>query len=102
VHIGVGKTCLALRFVGENFQKSFKVTVGYTLLPFALRWIHGPHLMLSCFPRIDFKVKEFTVDGKPVKVQIWDTAGQERFRSVATSELPIALSVDMTRLIMFA
>ncbi|GAB5364124.1 hypothetical protein AAMO2058_000942100 [Amorphochlora amoebiformis] len=59
---GVGKTCLALRFVGEKFQKSFKVTVG-----------------------IDFKVKEFYVDGKPVKVQIWDTAGQERFRSVATS-----------------
>mmetsp|Transcript_12203 Transcript_12203/g.17006 ORF Transcript_12203/g.17006 Transcript_12203/m.17006 type:complete len:218 (-) Transcript_12203:100-753(-) len=59
---GVGKTCLALRFVGEAFQKSFKVTVG-----------------------IDFKVKEFIVDGKPVKVQIWDTAGQERFRSVATN-----------------
>uniref|UniRef100_A0A7S2THI8 Uncharacterized protein n=1 Tax=Lotharella oceanica TaxID=641309 RepID=A0A7S2THI8_9EUKA len=59
---GVGKTCLALRFVGEKFQKSFKVTVG-----------------------IDFKVKEFNVDGKPVKVQIWDTAGQERFRSVATN-----------------
>mmetsp|Transcript_20561 Transcript_20561/g.36530 ORF Transcript_20561/g.36530 Transcript_20561/m.36530 type:complete len:217 (-) Transcript_20561:334-984(-) len=59
---GVGKTCLALRFVGETFQKSFKVTVG-----------------------IDFKVKEFEVDNKPVKVQIWDTAGQERFRSVATN-----------------
>mmetsp|Transcript_4840 Transcript_4840/g.6391 ORF Transcript_4840/g.6391 Transcript_4840/m.6391 type:complete len:217 (+) Transcript_4840:193-843(+) len=59
---GVGKTCLALRFVGEAFQKSFKVTVG-----------------------IDFKVKEFEVDGKSVKVQIWDTAGQERFRSVATN-----------------
>mmetsp|Transcript_32618 Transcript_32618/g.79359 ORF Transcript_32618/g.79359 Transcript_32618/m.79359 type:complete len:215 (-) Transcript_32618:552-1196(-) len=59
---GVGKTCLALRFVGEKFQKSFKVTVG-----------------------IDFKVKEFNVDGKSVKVQIWDTAGQERFRSVATN-----------------
>ncbi len=48
--------------MGEAFKKSFKVTVG-----------------------IDFKVKEFVVDGKPVKVQIWDTAGQERFRSVATN-----------------
>jgi small GTP-binding protein len=32
--------------------------------------------------RIDFKVRNVTIDGKHFKVQVWDTAGQERFRSI--------------------
>ena len=55
----VGKTSLLLRFSEDFFQKSHMPTIG-----------------------IDFKMKNVTVDGKTVKMQIWDTAGQERFRTI--------------------
>lgn len=49
----VGKTCLLLRYASDSFQTTFITTIG-----------------------IDFKTKNISVDGKPVRLQIWDTAGQ--------------------------
>jgi len=57
---GVGKTCLGLRFVKDQFVTYTASTIGASFL-----------------------VKELTVDKQKVSLQIWDTAGQERFRSMA-------------------
>jgi len=59
---GVGKTCLLLRFVDNEFSEFHMATVG-----------------------VDFKIKTITIDDRPVKLQIWDTAGQERFRTLTES-----------------
>jgi len=57
---GVGKTCLGLRFVKDQFVTYTASTIGASFL-----------------------VKELTIDKQKVSLQIWDTAGQERFRSMA-------------------
>ncbi|KAL1496750.1 hypothetical protein AB1Y20_014340 [Prymnesium parvum] len=57
---GVGKTCLGLRFVKDQFVTYTASTIGASFL-----------------------VKEVAVDKQKVSLQIWDTAGQERFRSMA-------------------
>ena len=62
LRIGVGKTCLLLRYANESFSPTFITTIG-----------------------IDFKIKNIILDGKRIKLQIWDTAGQERFRTITTS-----------------
>nr|GMC59089.1 ras-related protein RABE1c-like [Ipomoea batatas] len=59
--IGVGKSCLLLRFSDGSFTTSFITTIG-----------------------IDFKIRTIELDGKRIKLQIWDTAGQERFRTITT------------------
>mmetsp|Transcript_40593 Transcript_40593/g.72169 ORF Transcript_40593/g.72169 Transcript_40593/m.72169 type:complete len:207 (+) Transcript_40593:108-728(+) len=59
---GVGKTCLLLRYANAAFSQTFITTIG-----------------------IDFKIKNISLDGKRIKLQIWDTAGQERFRTITTS-----------------
>ncbi|KAJ3254504.1 GTP-binding protein [Boothiomyces macroporosus] len=60
--IGVGKSCLLLRFSDDSFTPSFITTIG-----------------------IDFKIRTIDLDGKRIKLQIWDTAGQERFRTITTA-----------------
>jgi Ras-related protein Rab-8A len=60
--LGVGKTCLLLRYANDSFSPTFITTIG-----------------------IDFKIKNIQLDGKRIKLQIWDTAGQERFRTITTS-----------------
>jgi Ras-related protein Rab-8A len=60
--LGVGKTCLLLRYANDSFSPTFITTIG-----------------------IDFKIKNIELDGKRIKLQIWDTAGQERFRTITTS-----------------
>ena len=60
--LGVGKTCLLLRYASESFSPTFITTIG-----------------------IDFKIKNIQLHGKRIKLQIWDTAGQERFRTITTS-----------------
>jgi Ras-related protein Rab-8A len=60
--IGVGKSCLLLRYSDDSFTSSFITTIG-----------------------IDFKIKSILVDESKVKLQIWDTAGQERFRTITTA-----------------
>ena len=56
---GVGKTSLMGRWTEDTFNPNIVGTMG-----------------------VDFKMKQITVDGMPVHVQVWDTAGQERFRKV--------------------
>jgi small GTP-binding protein len=57
---GVGKTCIACRFVKNQFAPYIASTIGASFL-----------------------VKQVAVNGQKVTLQIWDTAGQERFRSMA-------------------
>jgi len=57
---GVGKTCLGLRFVKDQFVTYTASTIGASFL-----------------------VKELIFNNQKVTMQIWDTAGQERFRSMA-------------------
>ena len=50
---------------------------------------------------VDFKLKNLTLDGKKVKLQIWDTAGQETYRALARSFYRnanvVILMYDLTR-----
>jgi Ras-related protein Rab-8A len=65
--VGVGKSCLLLRFCDDSFNPTFITTIG-----------------------IDFKIRTIDLDGKRIKLQIWDTAGQERFRTITTGEFSSA------------
>jgi len=60
--IGVGKSCLLLRFADDTYSESYISTIG-----------------------VDFKIRTIEHDGKTIKLQIWDTAGQERFRTITSS-----------------
>ena len=60
--LGVGKSCLLLRYSDDSFTSSFITTIG-----------------------IDFKIKSISIGDSKVKLQIWDTAGQERFRTITTA-----------------
>lgn len=75
--LGVGKSCLLLRFCDDSFTPSFITTIG-----------------------IDFKIRLVDLDGKKIKIQIWDTAGQERFRTITTAyyrgAMGIMLVYDVT------
>ncbi|KAJ6226236.1 ras-related protein rab-5c [Anaeramoeba flamelloides] len=57
---GVGKSCLVLRFVRNEFFDNREPTIGASYL-----------------------TKSLTVSEKEIKLQIWDTAGQERYQSLA-------------------
>jgi len=60
---GVGKSCLLVRWVDNDFfTEDDKYTIG-----------------------VDYKFKSVSVKDKNVKLQIYDTAGQERFRTVTAS-----------------
>ena len=59
---GVGKTCLGLRFVKDQFVTYTASTIGASFL-----------------------VKELVFNNQKVTLQIWDTAGQERFRTITSS-----------------
>ena len=59
---GVGKSCIILRYIENNFSTNLRNSIG-----------------------VDFKLKNIELDNKKIKLQIWDTAGQERFRTITTS-----------------
>jgi len=59
---GVGKSSLILRFADNAFSDMYISTVG-----------------------VDFKIRDFSIDGEKILLQIWDTAGQERFRTITAS-----------------
>lgn len=59
---GVGKSCMLLRFVDQQYNETYISTIG-----------------------VDFRIKTVEIDGRKVKLQIWDTAGQERFRTITSS-----------------
>ena len=58
----VGKTSLITRFMYDEFEESYKATVG-----------------------IDFLSKTMYLDDRNIRLQLWDTAGQERFQSLIPS-----------------
>ncbi|CAD5110718.1 DgyrCDS91 [Dimorphilus gyrociliatus] len=57
---GVGKSCLAHRFVQDSFNSRAESTIGAAFL-----------------------TRVIVVDDTQFKLQIWDTAGQEKYRSLA-------------------
>ena len=59
---GVGKSCIILRYIENNFSTNLMNSIG-----------------------VDFKLKNIEIDNKKIKLQIGDTAGQERFRTITTS-----------------
>jgi len=56
----VGKTCVTIRFVKDEFFEFQEPTIGAAFL-----------------------TQTITIDNTTVKFEIWDTAGQERYRSLA-------------------
>jgi len=64
ISLGVGKSCLLMRFADDSFTEAFVSTIG-----------------------VDFRTRVVqTRKGEPVKLQIWDTAGQERFRTITAGD----------------
>jgi small GTP-binding protein len=57
---GVGKTCIAERFIHDHYSPYTSNTIGAT-----------------------FFTKTVNIDGNAIKLDIWDTAGQERYHSLA-------------------
>ena len=60
--LGVGKSCVILRYVEGDFPGNIMSSIG-----------------------VDFKTKKIDVDDRLIKMQIWDTAGHEKFRTITTS-----------------
>lgn len=59
---GVGKSSFLMRFAEDVFTDSYIATIG-----------------------VDFKIKNVTMRGKPLRLMIWDTAGPERFRAITSA-----------------
>ena len=57
---GVGKSCIVLRFVRDEYSEGQETTIGAAFL-----------------------TKTLFLEDCTVKVELWDTAGQERYRSLA-------------------
>jgi len=74
---GVGKSCLLMRYVENEFSEFHLATIG-----------------------IDFKVKMIELDDQKIKLQIWDSAGQERFKTITKTyfrgAMGIVLAYDCT------
>ena len=60
--LGVGKSCVILRYVEGDFPGNIMSSIG-----------------------VDFKTKKIDLDDRLIKMQIWDTAGHEKFRTITTS-----------------
>ena len=60
--LGVGKSCVILRYVEGDFPGNIMSSIG-----------------------VDFKTKQIEFDDRLIKLQIWDTAGHEKFRTITTS-----------------
>ena len=58
----IGKTSMISRYTSNTFKLEYLSTIG-----------------------IDFQVKNLTLNGKNIKLQIWDTAGQERYKNITKS-----------------
>ena len=75
----VGKTCLAQRFIGQEFKDIKLSTIGQ-----------------ECF------IKIVNINNHEIKIKIWDTAGQERYRSIAISSIRnangVLLVYDITKM----
>ena len=60
--LGVGKSCVILRYIEDDFPLNIMSSIG-----------------------VDFKSKQIEIDDHLIKMQIWDTAGHEKFRTITTS-----------------
>ena len=60
--LGVGKSCVILRYVEGDFPGNIMSSIG-----------------------VYFKTKQIELDEHSIKMQIWDTAGHEKFRTITTS-----------------
>ena len=60
--VGVGKSSLMMRYVGEDYKDCTTGTVG-----------------------LDFRIRTIVLQGIRVRLQIWDTAGHERYRQLTTT-----------------
>ena len=58
--MGVGKTCISVRYYSGRFSDANEPTIGGS-----------------------FMMKDVELDQHTVKFEMWDTAGQERYRSLA-------------------
>lgn len=58
--MGVGKTCISIRYYSGKFSEAHEPTIGGS-----------------------FMTKDIELDEHIVKFEMWDTAGQERYRSLA-------------------
>lgn len=58
----VGKTSLLNRFINNQFESSYKMTMG-----------------------VDLLTKQIDLDGKEVNLNLWDVGGQERFKFMRQS-----------------
>ncbi len=56
----VGKSCVATRYINNNFYEFQEPTIGAAFL-----------------------AKKLNINNKKIKIELWDTAGQERYRSLA-------------------
>ena len=56
---GVGKTCILLRYVKNNFSEKYQATLG-----------------------VSFDTKTLNISDQVIKLQLWDTAGSEAFKAV--------------------
>ena len=83
IHLGVGKSCILLRFIHHEFRNNHEVTIG-----------------------IEFGSKIIQIEDVAIKLQVWDTAGQESFRSVTRAYYRSAISAflvfDITRFVSLA
>lgn len=82
----VGKSCLVVRFVRDEFFEFQEPTIGgktqSTLLCDISMTIYLP-FWICLYLIAAFLTQTVTLDDATVKFEIWDTAGQERYRSLA-------------------
>lgn len=75
----VGKSCLVVRFVRDEFFEFQEPTIGGKS---SLSFI-GNRINVENYDLAAFLTQTVTLDDATVKFEIWDTAGQERYRSLA-------------------
>jgi len=66
----VGKSCLVVRFVRDEFFEFQEPTIGGT---------NNDILIRECFIVAAFLTQSVPIEGATVKFEIWDTAGQGTF-----------------------
>ncbi|XP_012082471.1 ras-related protein RABC2a [Jatropha curcas] len=73
---------------GREYDHSFKIVMigdsGVGKSSLLVSFITGVVTDLPNTLGMDIKIKQITVGGKKLKLQIWDTAGQERFRTITS------------------
>ena len=70
---GVGKSCLALRFVTNEFRPYSESTIGASFMSKTIR------VPISTSSKSDKLMQQ----ERSIGLKIWDTAGQEKYRSLA-------------------